>query len=62
VVEASFNFFDPWGNRFEVVEYRGIRFTKAKAVLDAMTLSLDKFDKTRAELSKKGIGVQADLI
>ncbi len=58
MVEGSFNFFDPWGNRVEVVEYRDVQFTKAKAVLDAMKLSLEKSDKAKAELRNKGIGTQ----
>jgi predicted enzyme related to lactoylglutathione lyase len=55
MVERSFNFFDPWGNRVEAVEYRDIQFTKADAVLDAMQLSLDKSDRAKAELKEKGI-------
>lgn len=56
MVEGSLNFFDPWGNRVEVVEYGEVQFTKAGAVLDAMELYLEKSEKAKAELSKKGIG------
>ena len=56
MAEAPFNFFDPWGNRVEVVEYRDIQFTKSEAVLDWMQLSLNKSERAKAELSKKGIG------
>jgi hypothetical protein len=55
---GSLNFFDPWGNRVEVVEYRDVQFTKATAVLDAMKLSPEKSDTAKAELSQKGIGRQ----
>lgn len=58
MVEGSLNFLDPCGNRVEVVEYRDVQFTKANAVLDAMKLSLDKSHKAKAELIKKGIGMQ----
>jgi catechol 2,3-dioxygenase-like lactoylglutathione lyase family enzyme len=57
MVDGSFNFFDPWGNRVEVVEYRDIQFTKAGAVLDAMQLSLDKSERAKAELREKGIAI-----
>ncbi|NIL95669.1 MAG: VOC family protein, partial [Planctomycetales bacterium] len=30
------DFLDPWGNRFQVVEYGKIQFTKTKPVLEAM--------------------------
>jgi catechol 2,3-dioxygenase-like lactoylglutathione lyase family enzyme len=56
MVKGSFNFFDPWGNRVEVVEYRDVQFTKAHPVLGAMQLSLDKSERAKAELREKGIG------
>ena len=39
------DFFDPWGNRVEVVEYTNIQFTKASHVLRGMGLDLAKNDK-----------------
>lgn len=56
MAERPFNFFDPWGNRVEVVEYRDVQFTKADAVLDAMQLSRAKSERAKAELREKGIG------
>ena len=32
------DFFDPWGNRIEIVDYRDIQFTKAPPVLEGMGL------------------------
>lgn len=58
MIEGSLNFFDPWGNRIEVVEYRDVQFTKADVVLNAKKLSLEKSDEAKAELSEKGIGKQ----
>lgn len=57
MVEGSFNFFDPWGNRVEVVEYRDVQFTKTDAVLNAMQIVPDKSERTKAELRGKGIDV-----
>jgi catechol 2,3-dioxygenase-like lactoylglutathione lyase family enzyme len=55
MIEGSLNFFDPWGNRIEVVEYGDVQFTKDKVVLDAMKLSLEKSERAKAELAEKGI-------
>jgi catechol 2,3-dioxygenase-like lactoylglutathione lyase family enzyme len=49
------DFFDPWGNRVEVVEYTNIQFTKASHVLRGMGLDLAKNDKALAELAEKGM-------
>ncbi len=49
------DFFDPWGNRVEVVEYTNIQFTKASHVLRGMGLNLAKNDKAIAELAEKGM-------
>jgi catechol 2,3-dioxygenase-like lactoylglutathione lyase family enzyme len=50
------DFWDPWGNRIEVVGYRDIQFTKAPAV--ARALGLEGIEKTPAaqqELRDKGL-------
>lgn len=48
------DFFDPWGNRIEIVGYRNIQFTKAPHVLRGMRLAhLDKSDDALAELAAK---------
>jgi predicted enzyme related to lactoylglutathione lyase len=50
------DFFDPWGNRIEIVGYSNIQFTKAPHILRAMGLShLKKSVAAIAELAKKGM-------
>jgi catechol 2,3-dioxygenase-like lactoylglutathione lyase family enzyme len=47
---------DPWGNRFDVVAYRDVQFTKAEPVLRAQdAMDLTKSESARAELREKGI-------
>jgi lactoylglutathione lyase len=49
-------FADPWGNRFEIVEYADIQFTKAEPVLRGMGLEgLEKSEAARTELADKGL-------
>jgi lactoylglutathione lyase len=49
-------FADPWGNRFEIVEYADIQFTKAEPVLRGMGLEgLEKSGAARTELADKGL-------
>ena len=49
------DFLDPWGNRFEIVEYSNIQFTKASHVLRAMGFDLYKNENARRELADKGM-------
>jgi lactoylglutathione lyase len=50
------DFLDPWGNRWQVVEYSEIQFTKAPHVLRGMGLGhLKKTEKALEELQKKGL-------
>jgi catechol 2,3-dioxygenase-like lactoylglutathione lyase family enzyme len=50
------DFIDPWGNHFQVVEYRDIQFTKAPEVLAAMGLGdLEKTEAALQELADKGV-------
>jgi lactoylglutathione lyase len=49
------DFLDPWGNRFEVIGYADIQFTKAPHVLRGMGLALEKTAKARRELADKGM-------
>ena len=50
------DFLDPWGNRFEIVGYDNIQFTKASHVLRGMGLSdLSKSEKAIKELADKGM-------
>ncbi len=50
------DFFDPWGNRWQVVEYRDVQFSKTPGVLRGMGLDgLEKSPKAVEELRKKGL-------
>jgi lactoylglutathione lyase len=50
------DFRDPWGNHFQVVDYRDIQFTKARRVLEGMGLDgLEKSDRALRELREKGL-------
>ena len=50
------DFYDPWGNQIQVVDYRDIQFTKTDEVLAAMGLDgLEKSESARKELRAKGI-------
>ena len=49
---------DPWGNRFDVVAYADVQFTKTDAVLRALGEDdLGKSGRALAELRAKGIEV-----
>ncbi len=50
------DFLDPWGNRFEIVGYDDIQFTKAPHVLRGMGLeNVQKTDSAIEELKEKGM-------
>lgn len=50
------DFLDPWGNRWQVVEYGDIQYTKAPNILAGMGLgNLKKTEKALEELRKKGL-------
>jgi lactoylglutathione lyase len=50
------DFLDPWGNRWQVVQYSEIQFTKAPGVLRGMGLGhLRKTENAMEELRKKGL-------
>ena len=60
LVDGPFmDFLDPWGNRFEVIDYADIQFTKAPHVLRGMGLELEKTAKARRELADKGMAPEA---
>jgi catechol 2,3-dioxygenase-like lactoylglutathione lyase family enzyme len=47
---------DPWGNHWQVVDYRDVQFTKADRVLAGMDLAaLGKSERALAELQAKGL-------
>ena len=50
------DFLDPWGNHFQVVDYRDVQFAKTDRVLDGMGLSgLAKSERALRELREKGL-------
>jgi lactoylglutathione lyase len=50
------DFLDPWGNRWQIVEYSGVQFTKAPHVLEGMGLGhLKKTENALEELRQKGL-------
>jgi catechol 2,3-dioxygenase-like lactoylglutathione lyase family enzyme len=50
------DFRDPWGNHFQVVDYRDIQFTKTDRILAGMGLDgLGKSERALAELRDKGL-------
>lgn len=52
------DFIDPWGNRWQVVEYRDVQFSKTPEVLRGMGLDdLEKSPRALEELRNKGIDV-----
>jgi lactoylglutathione lyase len=53
---SGLDFLDPWGNRWQVVEYSEIQFTKAPHILRGMGLGhLRKTEDALDELRKKDI-------
>ena|SRR5436309_2098703 len=46
---------DPSGNRWQVVDYRDVQFTKTPRILEGMGLSLEKSEKAVGELRAKGL-------
>ena len=50
------DFLDPWGNHWQVVDYREVQFTKADRVIEGMGLGdLEKSPRAIAELKQKGL-------
>ena len=53
---ADNDFLDPWGNHWQVVEYRDVQFTKTPRILQGMGLGgLDKSERALEELRSKGL-------
>ena len=53
---GSHDFLDPWGNHWQVVDYRDIQFTKTDRVLEGMGLTgLGKSERALVELRAKGL-------
>jgi predicted enzyme related to lactoylglutathione lyase len=50
------DFLDPWGNHWQVVDYRDIQFTKTPRILQGMGLDgLAKSERALEELRAKGL-------
>ena len=50
------DFLDPWGNHFQVVDYRDVQFTKTDRILAGMGLGgLEKRERALDELRAKGL-------
>ena len=50
------DFLDPWGNHWQVVDYREIQFSKSDRVLAGMGLSgIEKSERALRELREKGL-------
>ena len=55
-MSGSHDFLDPWGNDWQVVDYREIQFAKTDRVLEGMGLAgLEKSERARRELREKGL-------
>ena len=51
------DFFDPWGNRIEVVGYGDIQFERAPGVKRKLGIeALEKTARARAEIAERGLG------
>jgi lactoylglutathione lyase len=52
----SFDFRDPWGNRFQVVGYPDVQFERTAGVRRALEIdSLEKTDLAKREIADKGL-------
>jgi len=55
-IVGGHDFLDPWGNQWQVVDYRDVQFTKSQRVLEGMGLGdLAKSERVQAELKEKGL-------
>ena len=55
-VGGGLAFLDPWGNHFEVVDYREVQFERTPEVRRALGIeSIAKSERARAELAEKGL-------
>ena len=53
---SGFDFYDPWGNRLEVVEYGGIQFERTPGVKRKLGVEdLDKSAAARREIEERGL-------
>lgn len=55
-IAGSHDVLDPWGNRWQLVEYGDVQFTKTERILDGMGLAgLEKSERALDELREKGL-------
>jgi catechol 2,3-dioxygenase-like lactoylglutathione lyase family enzyme len=55
-IVGSHDVLDPWGNHWQVVDYRDVQFTKTDRVLEGMGLpGLEKSERALGELRAKGL-------
>ena len=53
---GSHDFRDPWGNRWQLVDYRDVQFTKTARILEGMGLDgIEKSERALEELRAKGL-------
>jgi catechol 2,3-dioxygenase-like lactoylglutathione lyase family enzyme len=56
VPSRGLDFRDPWGNHFQVVDYRDIQFERTPGVKRHLGISeVDKRDAARAEIAERGL-------
>jgi len=55
-IHGAHDFLDPWGNRWQLVDYREIQFSKTPRILSGMGLDgLEKSERAVEELRAKGL-------
>jgi catechol 2,3-dioxygenase-like lactoylglutathione lyase family enzyme len=53
---SGFDFYDPWGNRIEVVEYREIQFERTPGVKRKLGIEdIEKSESARGEIEERGL-------
>ena len=53
---SGFDFYDPWGNRLEVVEYGEIQFERTPGVKRRLGIEeLEKSEHARGEIEERGL-------
>ena len=53
---SGFDFYDPWGNRLQVVEYGEIQFERTPGVKRKLGIdALDKSESARREIDERGL-------
>jgi lactoylglutathione lyase len=53
---SGFDFYDPWGNRFQVVEYGEIQFERTPGVKRKLGIEdLEKSESARSEIEGRGL-------